>query len=85
MREQLEQRLNELKIEFEAGQKMIVDLEKRRANLSESLLRISGAIQVLKEEIAKYGQAEDKSRRQEASNAANVEKLITADAAVGMR
>ena len=31
-------------------------MEARRANLKESLLRISGAIQVLEEEMAKQGQ-----------------------------
>lgn len=53
MKEQLEKRLKELKNEFESGQKMLIDLDARRANLSESLLRISGAIQVLQEEINK--------------------------------
>jgi len=51
MKEQLEKRLKELKEEFESGQKMLIDLDARRANLGESLLRISGAIQVLQEEI----------------------------------
>ena len=53
MKEQLEQRLNELKAEFESGQKMLTDLEARQANLRDSLLRISGAIQVLEEELRK--------------------------------
>ena len=57
MKEQLEQRLKELKAEFEAGQGMLAGVEARRANLQESLLRISGAIQVLEEEIAKANQA----------------------------
>jgi hypothetical protein len=49
MQEQLERRLQELKTEFEAGQKMLADLEARQAQLRETLLRISGAIQVLEE------------------------------------
>ncbi len=53
MREQLEQRLKELKTEFESGQQMLAELEAKQANLRESLLRISGAIQVLEEELAK--------------------------------
>lgn len=53
MREQLEHRLGELKAEFEAGQKMIAELEARQNNLRETLLRISGAIQVLEEELRK--------------------------------
>ena len=56
MREQLEQRLQELQAEFESGQKMLADLETRQASLRESLLRISGAIQVLEEELAKMSQ-----------------------------
>lgn len=49
MREQLEQRLTELKSEFEAGQKMLADLEAKKAELQATLLRISGAIQVIEE------------------------------------
>lgn len=51
MKEQLEQRLASLKAEFDAGQKMLTDLESKEANLRETLLRISGAIQVLEELI----------------------------------
>lgn len=49
MKEQLKQRLQSLKAEFEAGQKMLADLEAKQANLRDTLLRISGAIQVLEE------------------------------------
>ena len=49
MREKLEQRLEELKSEYESGQKMLEDLETRQAELRTTLLRISGAIQVLQE------------------------------------
>lgn len=49
MKEKLEQRLNGLKAEFESGQKMLADLEAQQANLKTTLLRISGAIQVLEE------------------------------------
>lgn len=45
----IENRLHELKAEYESGQKMLVDLEKRQAELHQTLLRISGAIQVLEE------------------------------------
>ena len=67
MREQLEIRLGELREEFENGQKMLTDLEKRKANLSETLLRISGAIQVVEEELGR-----------ECSNieTSNLEKLV---------
>ena len=59
MKEQLEQRLKELKTEFEAGQRMLAEQEAKLANLRESLLRINGAIQVLEEELSKDGQTLD--------------------------
>lgn len=49
MKERLQQRLQSLKTEFESGQKMLAELEAKQANLRETLLRISGAIQVLEE------------------------------------
>jgi hypothetical protein len=56
MKAQLEQRLKELKIEFESGQKMLADLEVRQANLRNTLLRISGAVQVLEEVLSQESQ-----------------------------
>ena len=53
MRDRLEQRLRELKAEFESGQKALAELEAKQANLRNTLLRISGAIQVLEEELGK--------------------------------
>lgn len=55
MKEQALQRLNQLKSEFETGQKMLAELEAKQANLRDTLLRISGAIQVL-EEVLKQAQ-----------------------------
>lgn len=52
MRDQLEQRLQSLKTEYEAGQKMLAELEAKQTNLRNTLLRISGAIQVLEEILA---------------------------------
>ncbi|WP_424097822.1 hypothetical protein [Moorena producens] len=52
MKQQLEQRLASLKTEFESGQKILTDLEVKKAKLTETLLRISGAIQVLEEMLA---------------------------------
>ncbi len=49
MKAQLEKRLSELKSEFESGQKMLADLEKKRTEVEATMLRISGAIQVLEE------------------------------------
>ncbi len=49
MQEKIEARLAELRAEFESGQKMLAELDEKRDRLRESLLRISGAIQVLEE------------------------------------
>ena len=49
MQEQVQQRLAELRSEFEAGQRMLADLDVRRAELQQTLLRIGGAVQVLEE------------------------------------
>jgi hypothetical protein len=49
MREQLEQRVSELKAEQQKGQQMLAELEGKEAGLRQTLLRISGAIQVLEE------------------------------------
>lgn len=53
MKQQLKQRLQSLKAEFESGKQVIQELEAKQANLRDTLLRISGAIQVLEEELAK--------------------------------
>lgn len=49
MKDVIQDRLSALEAEYEAGQKMLADLEQRRAALTTTLLRIEGAIQVLKE------------------------------------
>jgi hypothetical protein len=59
MKEQLNTRLQTLKQEYETGQKMLADAEIKRAELQNTLLRISGAIQVLEEMLAE----EDKDKR----------------------
>lgn len=48
-RAQLEKRVAELQTEYEAGQAMLANLDTRRAELQQTMLRISGAIEVLKE------------------------------------
>ena len=59
MKEQLQQRLQALKREYESGQQMLVDLEKRQAELQQTLLRISGAIQVLEELLVPGAEGEN--------------------------
>ncbi|MBD2099867.1 hypothetical protein [Leptolyngbya sp. FACHB-261] len=51
-KERLEQRLQALKAEFKAGQDMLAELEAKQASLRETMLRISGAIQVLEEVLS---------------------------------
>jgi hypothetical protein len=49
MRDALEQRRTELAAELESGQRMLADLDARRVELQQTLLRISGALQVVTE------------------------------------
>ncbi len=51
MREQLQRRLEALKKEFHAGRARATELEHQQTTLHQTLLRISGAIQVLEEEL----------------------------------
>ena len=55
MEGQLHARLATLKKDFEAGQARLRDLEMQEMHLRETLLRISGAIQVLEEVLAENG------------------------------
>ncbi len=56
MRERLEKRLQELKAEFGKGEQTLKELEEQAAAVRQTLLRISGAIQVLEEELGKTDQ-----------------------------
>jgi predicted nuclease with TOPRIM domain len=49
MRDKLMSRLEQLKTEFQSGQTKLQDLDTQQSRLRETLLRISGAIQVLEE------------------------------------
>lgn len=57
MQAQVHQRLEELRSEFEAGQRMLAELDARRAELQQTLLRIGGAVQVLEELLGNSGAA----------------------------
>ena len=59
MKEKLEQRLQSLKAEFDAGQRLLAEYQTKQANLRETLLRISGAIQVIEEELSQFAEAEN--------------------------
>jgi prefoldin subunit 5 len=49
MTEQIQQRIEQLRQELESGQRLLSELDLRRADLRDSLLRVSGAIQALEE------------------------------------
>ena len=59
MKEQIKERIEQLKAEYESGQKMLADLEIQESNLRSTMLRISGAIQVLEELLAKTEEEEN--------------------------
>ena len=58
MCDRLHTRLGELKKEFTTGQAHLQELEKQQMYLRETMLRISGAIQVLEELLANEGSVE---------------------------
>lgn len=49
MQDKLEKRVNDLKLELEEGKKILEDLDMKRTTIAQTVLRISGAIQVLEE------------------------------------
>ncbi len=69
MEEQINARLAELKRDFEMGEARLRDMEIQQAQLRETLLRISGAIQVLEEVRAAGNAARSADLSEEAINA----------------
>jgi predicted nuclease with TOPRIM domain len=61
MREELERRLEALRSEFEIGQAKLARLDREQLILRETLLRISGAIQVLEETLGKTAEGADET------------------------
>lgn len=59
MRERLEERLQELRAEFQKGEQTLQELEEQAARVRQTLLRISGAIQVLEEELGNVSQPQE--------------------------
>ncbi|EPF21364.1 MAG: hypothetical protein EWV58_22555 [Microcystis aeruginosa Ma_MB_F_20061100_S19] len=59
MKEQIKERIQQLKAEYESGQKMLADLETQGSNLRTTMLRISGAIQALEELLAQAEEEEN--------------------------
>ena len=56
-RKQITQRLEKLQAEYTSGQQMLAELEAKQENLKSTLLRISGAIQVLEQLLAESSEA----------------------------
>ena len=65
MRQQIQDRLEELKKELETGQAQLQQVEMQRTYLHETVLRISGAVQVLEELLT--GQSVGQTRTTAAS------------------
>ena len=57
MKEQMEKRLGELKNELAAGEKLLAELHAKQSSLQQTMLRISGAIQVLEEMLGPQAEA----------------------------
>lgn len=53
MHAQLQQRLQQLEQEYQKGQQKLQQLDQERQKLYETMLRIAGAMQVLREELEK--------------------------------
>ena len=66
MQQQIQARLEELKKELETGQAQLQQVEMQRTYLHETVLRISGAVQVL-EELLREGQSAGQTRTAAAS------------------
>ncbi|HEX2958815.1 MAG TPA: hypothetical protein VHO70_18415 [Chitinispirillaceae bacterium] len=53
-----EDRLTQLKTQYDAGQKELDKMRQKENDLQVTLLRISGAVQVLEEELTKIKQSQ---------------------------
>lgn len=66
MKDQLQRRLEDLKKEYETGQARLRELESETAYIRETMLRISGAIQVIQEMLEQETPQADAARASEA-------------------
>lgn len=71
MREQLEARLTELEQEYAFGERRLRDVDLEQARLREALLRMSGAVQVLRELLDPPDPASDSQPQQTRSGSGN--------------
>jgi len=66
MENKIQERLKQLKTEYQSGQQMLQELQQKQVNLEQTMLRIAGAIQVL-EEVLENGEEIVQSSETEAS------------------
>lgn len=69
---EIKARLKELKDEYKKGQERLIALEQETANLSNTMLRISGAIQVLEELTANDATVNSGNGNSELETAKNI-------------
>jgi predicted nuclease with TOPRIM domain len=74
MRSEISARLKELKEEYKKGQERLMALEQETTNLSKTMLRISGAIQVLEELIGESAAVNSNEVTADLERAKNAEK-----------
>ncbi len=70
MKQKLEQRLQALKDELASGQTVMAELDKKQTDLQHTMLRISGAIQVLEELLQESAELDAEENTEEKSVAA---------------
>ena len=70
----IEERLKELKKEYKKGQENLIALEQETTNLNNTMLRISGAIQVLEELIGADTSLNSSEVNTDLEKAKNLEK-----------
>jgi predicted nuclease with TOPRIM domain len=75
MKEQLQKRLEGLKKEFETGQARLRELETEQTYVRETLLRISGAIQVLEETLAQEAKTDETAKTPDSPEAEPVSEM----------
>jgi hypothetical protein len=80
MREQIQTRLEVLRKEFETGQAELDKAQKQAAYLRETVLRISGAVQVLEELLAEEHSVEQRN----GTDPANQESVAAEPPSVGL-
>lgn len=65
MKEQMQERIEQLTEEYRSGETMMAELDRKRTELQATMLRISGALQVLQELVGPTPAAEDEAAARE--------------------